>query len=204
MTTITTKIKTESTWEKIKETPLPIGTEISDTLKNGTPITFEVAALNIYGARKVLVCKDCLPEYCLMNADNTNKGGWKESTMRQHLWGIFEQLPDDLQAAIVPRTITQQLDDKLIRCADKLWLLSVTEVKGQTRGLSDSDVDDQQFTLYQIEEPIKTIGRGGSSSWWLRSPDTSNETSFALAINTGYVFSALARDLKGIAFGFLL
>lgn len=205
MITITTKTTTESAWGKIREMPLAIGTEITDTLKDGTPITFEIAALDIYGAKKVLVCKDCLPEEYVMNKRLTNKGGWKASDMRKHTKSVLELLPDDLKAAIVPRTIKQKLDGEVVECEDLLWLLSSTEVAGAGSWCSESDVDDQQFPLYQTEKArVKECAHHGTWWWWLRSPGATNATNFSLVDTNGGVGTSDATTTSGVAFGFLL
>lgn len=205
MTTITTKTTTESAWDKIREMPLAIGTEITDTLKDGTSITFEVAALDIYGAKKVLVCKDCLPEEHVMNKHLTNKGGWKASDMRKHMKNVLELLPDDLKAAIVPRTIKQKLDDEFVECEDLLWLLSSTEVAGAGSWCSESDVDDQHFPLYQTEKTrVKECAHHGTWYWWLRSPFASISACFASVYGSGGAYSSSATTSNGVAFGFLL
>ena len=205
MTTITTKTTTESAWDKIREMPLAIGTEITDTLKDGTPITFEVAALDIYGAKKVLVCKDCLPEEHAMNKRLTNKGGWKASAMRKHMSDVLELLPDDLKAAILPRTIKQNLDGEVVECEDLIWLLSSTEVAGAGSWCSDSDVDDQHFPLYQTEKArVKECAHHGTWWWWLRSPIATGATGFSYVSNGGTASGSGATYASGVAFGFLL
>lgn len=205
MITITTKTTTESAWDKIREMPLTIGTEITETLKDGTPITFEIAALDIYGAKKVLVCKDCLPEEHVMNKRLTNKGGWKASDMRKYMKNVLEMLPDDLKAAIVPRTIKQKLDGEVVECEDQLWLLSSTEVAGAGSWCSESDVDDQQFPLYQTEKArVKECAHHGTWWWWLRSPHATNAAHFSNVTTNGNVTSNNAATSYGVAFGFLL
>ena len=205
MTTITTKTTTQTAWDKIREMPLAIGTEITDTLKDGTPITFEIAALDIYGAKKVLVCKDCLPEEHAMNKCLTNNGGWKDSAMRKHMKDVLELLPDDLKAAIVPGTIKQKLDGDVVECEDLIWLLSSTEVAGAGSWCSESDVDDQQFPLYKTEKArVKECAHHGTWWWWLRSPYATYTTNFSNVNTSGYVITTNATNSIGVAFGFLL
>lgn len=205
MTTITTKTTTQTAWDKIREMPLAIGTEITDTLKDGTPITFEIAALDIYGAKKVLVCKDCLPEEHAMNKRLTNKGGWRDSAMRKHMKDVLELLPDDLKAAIVPRTIKQKLDGDVVECEDLIWLLSSTEVAGVGSWCSESDVDDQQFPLYKTEKArVKECAHHGTWYWWVRSPDATYTTTFSYVNTVGAVGNGSATYSHGVAFGFLL
>lgn len=205
MTTITTKTTTQTAWDKIREMPLAIGTEITDTLKDGTPITFEIAALDIYGAKKVLVCKDCLPEEHAMNKRLTNKGGWRDSAMRKHMKDVLELLPDDLKAAIVPRTIKQKLDGDVVECEDLIWLLSSTEVAGVGSWCSESDVDDQQFPLYKTEKArVKECAHHGTWWWWLRSPYATFTTYFSYVNTVGGVVNGSAANSGGVAFGFLL
>lgn len=205
MTTITTKTTNETAWDKIREMPLAIGTEITDTLKDGTPITFEIAALDIYGAKKVLVCKDCLAEEHRMNARMTNKGGWKASEMRKHMKEILELLPEDLKAAIVPRTIKQQLDGEVVECEDLIWLLSTTEAFGAGSWGTDADVDDQHFPLYSTEKSrVKECAHHGTWYWWLRSPYAANTTTFPMVNGNGSANGNTASTSYGVAFGFLL
>lgn len=205
MTTITTKTTTESAWDKIREMPLAIGTEITDTLKDGTPITFEVAALDIYGAKKVLVCKDCLQKEHAMNARLTNKGGWKASSMRKYMKDVLELLPDDLKAAIVPRTIKQKLDGEVVECEDQIWLPSTTEMFGAGEGGTDADVDDVHFPLYSTEKSrVKEYANHGTWWYWLRSPFASSSAYFANVNNNGSSFAHYATVSIGVAFGFLL
>lgn len=207
MTTITTKTTTQNTWDKIREMPLAIGTEITDTLKDGTPITFEIAALDIYGAKKVLVCKDCLSEEHVMNKRNTNKGGWKASDMRNHMNDVLELLPDDLKVAIVPRTIKQKIEGEVVECEDLIWLPSVTEMFGTNcfTNYGDADIDDQHFPLYDTEKSrVKECADNGTWWYWLRSPFSSSSANFALVYYIGNSNSYYASVSYGVAFGFLL
>ena len=206
MTTITTKMTNETTWEQIKNAALEIGAEVSTTLKDGTPITFELAALDVYGAKKVFVCKDCLPQEHAMNKTATNKGGWKASGMRKYMEKLLELLPDDLKAAIAPRTIKQELDGEIVESTDALWLPSVTEMFGPNSPGSDADVEDVHFPLYNTEKSrIKECDDHGTWWYWLRSPSRSYSHYFWIVNTTGGLNNYYgAYSSYGVCLGFCI
>lgn len=206
MPAITTKSTTTNTWEKLRDMPLAIGTEITDELKDGTPITFEIAALDVYGAKKVLVCKDCLKEEHNMNDERTNEGGWSASDMRKYLSStVLDLLPDDLKAVIVPRTIKQQLDGKVLKCEDQIWLPSMTEMCGPGSWCSDADIDDVHFPLYSTEKSrVKECATHGTWWYWLRSPNATSSAYFGGVTSSGISHSYGATNSYGVAFGFCI
>ena len=206
MAPITTKKTTTNTWKKLRDMPLAAGTEITDTLKDGTSITFEVAALDVYGAKKVLVCKDCLEKEHSMNKRATNKGGWAASGMRESLNNtVLDVLPDDLRAVIVPRTIKQKLDGETVECEDQIWLPSMTEMFGEGAWGTDADLEDIHFPLYSTEKSrVKECADHGTWWYWLRSPVATSSTGFGYVNSSGSSGNNYASYADGVAFGFCI
>ena len=206
ITTVITKSAATSSWEKIREADYPVGTIITDTLKDGTPVTFEIAAADVYGAKKAIVLSDCLPGEQRMNVDWTNKGGWPASEMRnKRMEEIFNLLPDELQAIIVPRTIKQRIGGKIVESVDKVWLPSATEMFGEGAWGTDADVDDVHFPLYSTEKSrVKELPGRGTWWYWLRSPYTGSSYNFYSVTASGSSYANGAYIAYGVAFGFLI
>ncbi|MGN0489356.1 MAG: DUF6273 domain-containing protein [Ruminococcus sp.] len=201
MALFTTKTQTEATWAEIKA-KAQLGDKVTTTLKNGQELTFEVAAVDIYGGATALVCADCLPDItCPMNSSPTNAGGWLASDMRRFLREeIVPLLPEDLAEAIIPRVIYQSL---AITETDLIWLPSYTEMFGG-EGCS-SDEEDDHFPLYDTDKSrVKECGENGTWFYWLRSPEPSNGTYFRIVSSNGTAHNFNALSGLGVAFGFLI
>lgn len=195
--TITQKRKERSSWEEIAEMVrsgyayrlFDIGDTVQCKLKDGTDTAFEVAALNPYGENAVvLVMQDCLHKQYCMNEEYTyaDSGGWKNCKMREYLnKEVFAMLPDDLQAVIATRKITQKIDGELYVSEDKLWLPSQTEMFGENP--SDMDVGDVHFPLY-CDEKSRVKQREKSTTWyWLRTPNSDYGSSVRVVSYIGHV-----------------
>lgn len=205
---ITLKTTKETNWKEIAENPI-IGAVITDTLKNGQEIKYEIAATGVYGAAAAVVCYDCLPEQWAMNKEWTNKGGYNPSEMRRHLReDILPLLPDELRAVIVPRAIKQKINGKIVEggTPDEIWLPSVTEMFGDdlANDPRTGDYEDVHFNLYSTEKSrVKECGDNGTWFYWLRSPGTGNTNIFWDVSSNGLVDNG-AYYAYGVAFGFLI
>ena len=210
---ITVKVKTtkETNWKEIAENPI-LGAVITDILKNGQEIKYEIAATGVYGAAAAVVCYDCLPEQWVMNKEWTNKGGYNPSEMRRHLReDVLPLLPDELRAVIVPRTIKQIINGKIVEgdTHDEIWIPSVTEMFGDdlTNDPRTGDYEDVHFNLYSTEKSrVKECGDNGTWFYWLRSPYTGGTSYFWIVgsgggVNASYYY---ANGSYGVAFGFLI
>ena len=133
ITTPTTHIF--NSFEVLRDSALPLGTRANITFTNGDEVTFELAHKNAYGATNIFVIADCYGEHC-MNHKPTNKGGYNESDMRQHVReDIVPLLPEELRKLIIPRTIRQKLGDSIVEPkngSDLIWLPSITEMSTLT------------------------------------------------------------------------
>ena len=203
ITTPTTHIF--NSFEVLRDSALPLGTRANITFTNGDEVTFELAHKNAYGATNIFVIADCYGEHC-MNHKPTNKGGYNESDMRQHVReDIVPLLPEELRKLIIPRTIRQKLGDSIVEPkngSDLIWLPSITEMDADNP--SDVDVDDVHFDLDDAEKSrVKELDPHGTWPWWLRSATASNTTHFEFVYTNGVVpYSYYAYYAYGVCFGF--
>lgn len=195
------------TWAQIKEWSqddiaaqhFEVGDEIRDTLKNGEPITLVVVEKDKpWPGAVVFMLKDCLRTTYPMNDANTNAGGWKASKLREVLnTEIFDLLPDDMRAAIKPRTIDGE--------ADMLWLSSEMEIFGDNEWTEHDPDCGEQFAYYKRRgNRVKQLGDEGESAsgWWERSPNTSYSGYFCFVGSNGDAYYNGASYSCGVAFGF--
>ena len=205
MVSITSRTTYRTTWDDIVNSNcLSSGDIIPITLKTEEPVELQVA-LDESG-KQFLVFRDCLKDKHSMNEEDTNRGGWSESGMRQYAQSVYEILPDDLQEVIVPTRIVQCLNGTRSVTEDKLFCLSYTQVCGGT-GLRDLEPEDSQLDIFkQRRNRIKFNGYRSNqlSWWWLRSPYTGHTTSFRNVNYDGSVTNYNASGANGVCFGFCI
>jgi hypothetical protein len=200
--------KTIQDYSELKNAELPIGAKVDITLKNNDVITFELAAVNIYGASKIWVTADCYGRHRMK--DNWNdKAVYGTSEGLRHLTeDILPLLPDKLQDLIIERELHQKLSDKdgAYGCVCKLWHLSTTEI-----GAADSeeynilDMGDIPFPLYNTEKSrVKECEDKGTYPYDLRSATPSSSTIFDHVVSYGALGSIYAADTYGVCFGFCI
>lgn len=170
-----TRMKTETDWAHIAEMAkageLEIGDEISDTLKNGEPITFAVA--HITEEQVHFISKDCLKQKYPWNKKENhqqNPGSFRDSYLCRVLnETIWELLPDALQAIIAERECVQLKDEWQKRFSLKLWLPSEYEIFGKTWACGIQE--GEQFEIFkERRNRIKGAGQNGSwDAWWTMS-----------------------------------
>jgi hypothetical protein len=213
--TITKKTQQQVTWELLKtladecriEELLAVGDELQVELKTGEAVAFQLADLCMgTGGRPCFILKECLKDEKPMNKTNTNKGGWKKSFMREWLnETIFHQLPDELQAIVMPRVIKQKLGSKTVETVDKLWLPSHTEMFGADAEWAPADTEDAQLALFRTERSrVKECAGRGTWWYWLRSPHGSTSTDFCYVSSNGSAHNHTASTSRGVAFGFCI
>lgn len=209
MTQITQRVTKEMPWKGIVDlinrgeaaAALQVEDVLTDTMKDGTQIAFEVAHIAEDGV--YFVMKDCSEEM-QMNTRATNRGGWKETGLRKYLNSdMLDQMPDDLKEAITERTIRQVIGEKEYISQDKLWIPSVTEVFGEI----GEDVEEDGFQFDIFKDRAKRIKRldGGADNWWLRSPHVGHEDGF-YHVNSGGSWNNNwgASHTIGVAVGFCI
>lgn len=182
---------------------LASGDIIPITLKNGENIELIVA--HDERGEQFLTFRDCMIEEMPMNENDTNRGGWRDCKMRSYAREVFDLLPDDLKAVIIPTKIVQCINGERIECEDKLFCLSYTQMFGSHRCIADMEPEDSQLDIYKIRRNrVKGYGVGDNSScwYWLRSPFTGTTSYFNLVYSDGSNYYYYASYTLGVCFGF--
>ena len=125
------------------------------------------------------------------NSTETNVGGWKDSEMRAYINStIYNALPSELQGVITTTKVISghgsTAGETNFETQDKLYLLSVKEVYGETE-YDTLDTETKQLDFYKnngtTTSNYSAAGKGravnGTNNlWWLRTPNKSNAGSF--------------------------
>ena len=147
---------------------------------------------------------DCYGKLKKINSSETNRGGWKNSSMRTtHLPAILALMPTEVQNGI--REVSKKASvgggsSTIETVSDKLFLLSEVEIFGSTTNSAAGE--GTQYDYYKAGN-IKAKKRNGSAeSWWERSPYASNTSSFCMVSTIGNAAISEASSSRGVAFGF--
>ena len=125
------------------------------------------------------------------NSTETNVGGWKDSEMRTYINStIYNALPSELQGVITTTKVISghgsTAGETNFETQDKLYLLSVKEVYGETE-YDTLDTETKQLDFYKnngtTTSNYSAAGKGRAVNstnnlWWLRTPNKSNAGSF--------------------------
>lgn len=165
-----------------------------DTYSDGSgkaPLTFQM--------------HDCYGTTYQMNGSNTNSGGWTSCVMRTtHLPAILALMPSEVQSGIKEvnkLTSAGAQSDTINTTADKLFLLSSAEIRGES-SMSYAG-EGVQYAYYTAgNSKIKKVN-GTATNWYSRSPYTGNTTGFVATENTGgYSCYEYASRAWGVSFAF--
>lgn len=147
---------------------------------------------------------DCLNSTGKMETSNTNANGWEGCQMRKTtLPDIFTQLPEDLQACIVPVNKTTSIGNNqgtYETTSDKLFLLSEQEIFG-TKTYSFGSEGTQYAWYAAGNTKVKKVN-GSASGWWERSPCSGNSAYFCAVASSGDAYYDGASGSRGVSFGF--
>jgi len=208
-------IQKEMTWAEIKAAAengtvrelLSSGDRIPVTLKTGERVEFDVA----YDQKGKLyfVMHDCMAQRRQMNRRATNKGGWAKTALRKEANGeIFDSLPDDLQAVIVPTRIVQVIDGERIVCNDKLFCLSFTQIFGRLddwEEMQEMEPEDTQLDIFTDGRSRVKQTAGAVCYWWERSPNVYNSYYFYSVYTSGSPsYYSYAGNSFGVCLGFCI
>ena len=209
-----------------------IGFNHNASVEGTNRIHFQLAKTALTGGTDVCFCDNQYgPDsgwstpgagYFVMNASNTNSGGWKSSQMRTNICGtslssysgtIIAVIPAALRAVL--KSVTKYTDNTgsgstsasaVTATTDYFFLLSEFEVFGS---ISYGDVYEEdkqvQYAYYSAGNSKKKYKHNGTStaaSRWLRSPSESSSSNFVNVIATGSVGDGGARYSLGFAPGF--
>ena len=160
-----------------------------DALTGGNHIAFCDSSYNSRGSTSAF----------RMNTSQSNRGGWKDSYMRNTIVPAFiNAMPSDLQAVL--KAITKYTDNEynvtahntasyVTTTQDKVFLLSEFEIFGNRTYANQYEQDSQVQYDYYKNGNAKIMYRDTSTStpviWWERSPFYNSITQFCMATVNG-------------------
>ena len=212
-----------------------IGFNHNASVEGANRIHFQLAKTALSGGTDVCFCDNKYgPDsgwsrpgagYFVMNASNTNSGGWESSQMRRSICGtnlsnysgtIIAVIPAALRAVL--KTVTKYTDNlgggsypsvsNITATTDYFFLLSEYEVFGSIARANTNEKNKQaQYAYYSAgNSKIKYKHNGTTTAafWWLRSPDASVSSFFVFVSTNGGVNVNNAGYSIGFAPGFCI
>ena len=145
-----------------------------------------------------------------INTTATNVGGWEKTQIRTFANNdIYNSMPQDLKNAIINTKVISnygQSDNKNIETTDKIYLLSVTEVLGESNNLLNELTSDltRQLDYYKDRNIKNSYGatkkyNGTATHWWLRSTVEGNNSGFIFITDGGEMSNPTATNLYGVS-----
>lgn len=210
-----------------------IGFNHNASVEGANRIHFQLAKTALSGGTDVCFCDNQYGPnsgwsspgagYFVMNASNTNSGGWKSSQMRTNICGtslssysgtIIAVIPAALRAVL--KSVTKYTDNTangggstasyVTATTDYFFLLSEFEVFGSiSYGNTNEKNKQAQYAYYSAGNSkikYKHNGTSTAASWWLRSPNASNSNNFVNVDADGTVNYDGAYYSLGFAPGF--
>lgn len=210
-----------------------IGFNHNASVEGANRIHFQLAKTAISGGTDVCLCDSKYAAdngwlsagagYFVMNASDTNSGGWKSSQMRTNICGtslssysgtIIAVIPAALRATL--KSVTKYTDNTangggstasyITATTDYFFLLSEFEVFGSiTYGNTNEKNKQAQYAYYSAGNSkikYKHNGTSAAAFWWLRSPGDTGSTIFLRVSTDGTVNNVIASYSLGFAPGF--
>lgn len=203
-----------------------IGFNHNASVEGTNRIHFQLAKTALSGGTDVALCDSKYNSsagagYFIMNASNTNSGGWKSSQMRTNICGtslssysgtIIAVIPAALRAVL--KSVTKYTDNTgkssnasaVTATTDYFFLLSEFEVFGSIKYANRNESSKQaQYAYYSAGNSkikYKHDGTSTDADWWLRSPDASESIYFVNVDAHGGLNATAARYSIGFAPGF--
>ena len=195
-----------------------VGDEKTIELSTGEQVTFVILGFNhdtlTAGGKAGITIgmKNLLQYVYMMNIEETNVGGWEDSSLRATLNStVFNILPTDLQNVIksVNKKVTAgNQSAALVTVSDKLWLLSRIEITNSGAAEGDSAYEYwksvKNGSVASNRVKYLSNGTGAASNWWLRSPRTDNSTDFLRIDTVGNIGGVSAATAIGLCFCFCI
>ncbi len=210
-----------------------IGFNHNQNLEGANRIHFQLGKTALSGGTDICLCDSkYAPDnswlsagagYFVMNASDTNSGGWKSSQMRTNICGtslssysgtIIKVIPAALRASL--KSVTKYTDNtgggsgsvasNITATTDYFFLLSEYEVFGSIAVGNTNEKNKQaQYAYYSAGNSkikYKHNGTSAAAFWWLRSPGYSGSTIFARVSKDGIDNNVIASFSLGFAPGF--
>lgn len=167
--------------------------------------------------------ENCLETTYPMSLGSFNTGGWAKSSMRtQTMDVLFSQLPPEWQKIVKnvdKKTTIGGGTTQIGVSSDKLFLLSVVEVTGDTYAYGKDAGYNEEGEQYEYWRTIKdgtgtgadanddrikylSNGKGNAYYWWLRSADTDRNTAYISVFARGMLRSRGVAGVDGVSFAF--
>lgn len=150
--------------------------------------------------------KDALVEKGYMNSSNTNAGSWEGSARRTWCNEVFyNALPATLKAIFKQMKVksAETYNGSTVKeTSDYFALRAEKEIFGSKTYSNDAEANAlAQVTWYATAaNRIKKLGPSGSAStWWERSPSSSNSSFFCYVTSNGSAGSYYASSAYGLA-----
>ncbi len=133
----------------------------------------------------------------LMNATDTNSGGWRDSEMRTYINNIvYKSLPNELQKIISTTKVISGYGsasgETNFETEDRIYLLSTKEIYGTKYDYDALDNETKQLDYYKNENVTltnydKSIKKYNNNnySWFLRSTHSSSSHDFLAVTSVG-------------------
>lgn len=209
-----------------------IGFNHNASVEGTNRIHFQLGKTALSGGTDVCLCDDRYApdsewaspgdDYFVMNAMDTNSGGWKSSLMRISICGTSLSSYSDTIIAVIPaalraviKSVTKYTDntgsgstsaDAVTATTDYFFLLSELEVFGVIINANTNEKNKQaQYAYYSAgNSKIKYKHNGTSTAaiWWLRSPYASDSAGFVGVDSDGAAYYDGAGFSLGFAPGF--
>ncbi len=208
-----------------------IGFNHNASVEGANRIHFQLAKTALSGGTDVCFCDDQYDpdsglsapgaDYFVMNASNSNDGGWASSSMRTVICGTSLSSYSGTIIAVIPETLRSVLksvkkytnntgnstsESAVTATTDYFFLLSEFEVFGSILGANSNEASKQaQYAYYSAGNSkikYKHDGTSTAAFWWLRSPDASDYNSFVAGMINGSSSSGPAPISLGFTPGF--
>ena len=161
------------------------------TLANGKPCNF------------VVLQKDCLNEYGVMNSQNTNSGGWESCPRRTWCNSVYRNaIPSTLRGIFKQFKVrtANGSGSGVTESTDWFSLFSEKEIFGSTT-YANSSAESQNTQLNWYKTSSNRIKRRNGSAyfWWERSPYSGYSSSFCGVYSDGSASARSATSSYGLA-----
>lgn len=151
----------------------------------------------------VVLQKDCLKEYGVMNLQGNNNGGWNSCPRRTWCNSVYRNaIPATLRPIFKQFTTyaANGTGSTSTASSDYFALFSEKEVFGSTTYANRSaEANNSQLTWFKTSSNrIKRVN-GSAYFWWERSPNSGNSYSFCGVNYSGYAVWNFASNSSGLA-----
>lgn len=151
----------------------------------------------------VVLQKDCLKEYGVMNSQGTNSGGWNNCPRRTWCNSVYRNaIPSTLRGIFKQFTTyaANGTGSSSVASSDYFALFSEKEVFGSTTyANSSAESKNSQLTWFKTSSNrIKRVN-GSAYYWWERSPYSGNSYLFCRVTYSGSADWYIAYNSYGLA-----